>query len=209
MFSLQRLISGSDKFYDLLEASAKEVRSSASIVAEMLQTREYPNHLDQLAELRRRHKQIKWTITEELCSTFATPIEREDIENVAASLYKIPKALIKFAEGAYAGNRETLNDHFRHQTELLQRAVEIVCQMIHDLRKSPNPQKVREMNDEIQLIEGEADKRMTEVNRELYSGKFDPITVILLKDINALMEKAIDRCRDTGNVLFQVTLKYS
>lgn len=209
MFSLQRLISGSDKFYDLLDSSAKEVQESATIVAEMLKTRDYQTNIDRLAELRRRHKQIKWTITEELCSTFATPIEREDIENIAASLYKIPKALVKFAESAYAGNRNMLDEHFLQQCELLQRAVAKVCTMTYGLRKSPNPQKVREMNDEIQLIEGEADKRMTEINRELFSGKYDAISVILLKDINSLMEKAIDRCRDTGNVMFQVTLKYS
>ncbi len=209
MFSLQRILSGSDKFYDLLDASAKEVQESAAIIAEMLKTSEYPNHLEQLAELRRRHKQIKWKITEELCGTFATPIEREDIENIAASLYKIPKALVKFAEGACLGKRGALNDEFLQQTELLERAIKIVCQMVHGLRKSPNPQKVREMNDEIQILEGEADKRMTDITRQLYSGQYDPITVILLKDINALLEKAVDRCRDTGNVIFQVTLKYS
>ncbi len=209
MFSLQRLISGSDKFYDLLDSSANEVHASARLVADMLKTREYPNHLEELAELRRRHKQIKWTVTEELCSTFATPMEREDIENIAASLYKIPKALIKFSEGASIGIHETFNDHFHHQTELLLQAVEIVRQMVGNLRKSPNPQKVREMNDQIGSIEGEADKNMGEITRKLYSGQYDPITVIFIKDINDLMEKAIDRCRNTGNVLFQVALKYS
>lgn len=209
MFSLQRLISGSDKFYDLLESSANEVRTSAAIVTKMLQNGDFAEHINELTELRRRHKQINWTITEELCSTFATPIEREDIENIAGSLYKIPKALLKFAEGASVGIPQNFKDYFRQQAELLERAVVIVHQMVQDLRKSPNPQKVREMNDKIQAIEGEADKHMTEAIRLLYSGQFDPITVILLKDINDLLEKAIDRCRNTGNVLFQVALKYS
>ncbi len=209
MFSLQRLLSGGDKFYDLLESSANEVGLSASLVADMLKNNEYPDHLEQLTELRRRHKQIKWKITEELCSTFATPIEREEIENIAASLYKIPKALVKFAEGASIGIHETFRNYFLHQTELLQNAVGIVSQMVKNLRKSPNPQKVREMNDQIGSIEGEADKNMSDITRLLYSGQYDPITVIYIRDINDLMEKAIDRCRNTGNLLFQVALKYS
>jgi uncharacterized protein len=45
--------------------------------------------------------------------------------------------------------------------------------------------------------------------RDLYSGKYDPITAIALKDLHELLEKMFDRCRDAGNVVSHVVLKHS
>ncbi|MDB6118432.1 MAG: hypothetical protein JWO08_2213, partial [Verrucomicrobiaceae bacterium] len=35
----------------------------------------------------------------------------------------------------------------------------------------------------------------------------DPIRVIILKDLYELLEKVVDRCRDTGNVISNIILK--
>jgi hypothetical protein len=43
----------------------------------------------------------------------------------------------------------------------------------------------------------------------LYNDESDPIRLIMLRDIYDLMEKVIDRCRDAGNVLSTIVLKYS
>jgi uncharacterized protein Yka (UPF0111/DUF47 family) len=43
----------------------------------------------------------------------------------------------------------------------------------------------------------------------LFSGKHDPMQVIMLKDLYELLEKVIDRCRDAGNVIAHTALKHS
>ena len=58
-------------------------------------------------------------------------------------------------------------------------------------------------------LEGEADKQMIENVRDLYSGRHEPLKVIIAMDLYETLEKIIDRCRDAGNVIFQVVLKYS
>ena len=50
---------------------------------------------------------------------------------------------------------------------------------------------------------------MAELLKELYSGKFPPLTVIILKDLYELLERVVDRCRDAGNVVANVVLKNS
>ena len=47
------------------------------------------------------------------------------------------------------------------------------------------------------------------VIRELYHGPYDAKELVILQDLYELVEKAIDRCRDAGNVVVQVVLKYS
>jgi uncharacterized protein Yka (UPF0111/DUF47 family) len=68
---------------------------------------------------------------------------------------------------------------------------------------------MKEQNDRLQYIEGEADKLILDLYRDLYSGKHDGVKVVLLKDLYELLEKVIDRCRDVGNVIYHIVLKNS
>ncbi|NBP24727.1 MAG: pit accessory protein [Proteobacteria bacterium] len=70
-------------------------------------------------------------------------------------------------------------------------------------------QQMKERNDTLQYLEGEADKHMVELIGELYRSGHDPVTVVALKDLYDLLEKVIDRCRDAGNVIVQIVLKNS
>ncbi|MDD5262018.1 MAG: DUF47 family protein [Methylacidiphilales bacterium] len=213
MFSWNKLLGRDDKFFDLLEASALEAKTTAETLTEFISfcDRVHENKsLDKFTESKRRDKQITQSITEELCRTFVTPLEREDIEALSNSLYKIPKTVLKVAERLMIcppalRSEETL----KKQAGLLGQATEIVYQMVRHLRPGSSLYKVREMNDQLQQLEGEADRLVTEVLRELCQGKRQALDVIILKDIFELLEKAIDRCRDAGNTVFQTILKNS
>ena len=61
----------------------------------------------------------------------------------------------------------------------------------------------------LQAIEAEADRLILELYRDTYARETDPMRYMILKDLFELLEKAIDRCRDAGNVVNQVVLKNS
>jgi hypothetical protein len=50
---------------------------------------------------------------------------------------------------------------------------------------------------------------MNELLRDLYAGKFDPLRAMIIRDVYELMEKVVDRCHDTGNVVMHIVLKNS
>ena len=50
---------------------------------------------------------------------------------------------------------------------------------------------------------------MLELLAEIYSGKYEPLQAMMLRDLYELMEKVIDRCRDAGNVVAHIVLKYT
>ena len=77
------------------------------------------------------------------------------------------------------------------------------------MRKGIDAPRAREKNNRLQNIEGDADKLELDVLRDLYHGEYDAKHVIFLRDIYELLEKVIDRCRDAGNIILQVVLKYS
>ncbi|MGH8107655.1 MAG: pit accessory protein, partial [Arenimonas sp.] len=65
------------------------------------------------------------------------------------------------------------------------------------------------LNDKMQAIEAEADRLILEMYRDSYTRETDPMRYLILKDMFEILEKAIDRCRDAGNVIYQIVLKNS
>ena len=57
--------------------------------------------------------------------------------------------------------------------------------------------------------EGDADKLELELLHDLYHGDYETKQIIFLRDLYELLEKVIDRCRDAGNIILQIVLKYS
>jgi uncharacterized protein Yka (UPF0111/DUF47 family) len=105
---------------------------------------------------------------------------------------------------------ENLRGHsFQKQVELLDQAAETVLAMVKQLRKGIDARTAREMNAKLQAIEGDADQLELDRLRDLFQGDYDPKQVVFLHDLYGLLEKVIDRCRDAGNIILQVALKYS
>jgi uncharacterized protein Yka (UPF0111/DUF47 family) len=207
MFSLQTIFGKGDKFYGLLEASAATARQSAVALRNMLAQKS--SSLDEFRLARQREKQLSAQISQELVNTFVTALEREDIEALAGALYKIPKVIEKFAE-RYTMVSDRIGDlDFTSRAGMLDKACEVVEQMVGELRRGMKLDKMKELNDRLQAIESEADRLILEMYRDMYRNETDPLRFLLRKDLFEILEKAIDRCRDAGNVLYAITLKNS
>ncbi len=213
MLSLLRKLFGKDeKFYDLLEASAEEALTSTKLFTAYLQrSSSYTasSDLDDFIQSRRKDKHITSQITEELCKTFVTPLEREDIEALSLALYRIPKTVEKLVERLSIYPGKLPREGFIRQAELLGQAAAAVAFMVKQLRKGAKLDGVHEANERLQYAEGEADKVMLGLIRDLYAGPTDAKETMILQDLFEMTEKCIDRCRDAGNVVFQIVLKYS
>jgi len=209
MFSLQRLLGKDDKFFDLLEASAEQVVKSVSALMDLLSQPDPAKAFDVFVQTRRKSKQISEEISAQLCRTFVTPLEREDIEALSAVLYKIPKTVEKFGERLLLCRQRLPLEDFARQARMLEDATLTLQAMVAGLRRKPRLEKVKDQNECLQHLEGEADKLMLEVLRDLYSGRHDALQVVIRRNLYELLEKIIDRCRDAGNVIFHIVLKHS
>jgi len=98
MFSIKKLLGHDQKFFDLLEASAQQADQSVHHLVALpakLEQKDSPQRIEEFVSSRRKDQQTTQALTEQLCKTFITPLEREDIQALAASLYKIPKTVGK------------------------------------------------------------------------------------------------------------------
>lgn len=209
MFSLQRLLGKEDKFFTLLEASAEEARTSVQALVKLSRELENPGPTEVLSYARRKDREITKEISNAVFTTFVTALEREDIEALSGSLYKIPKTVEKFAERALLAPQHVRGVDFSKQISLLEQAAELVIELVKALRGAMDLKRVKDLNDKLQFLESEADKHMMTLYRDLFAGQQNPVQVIVLKDLYELLEKVIDRCRDAGNVIAHIALKNS
>lgn len=211
MISLKKLLGKEEKFYDLLEASADEAKMSAAVLAKILtEDGSTPaSSIHDIIQTRRKDKRITQQITEELCKTFVTPFEREDIESLSIALYRIPKTVEKIVERLTICPANIPRRSMQRQIVLLEEAVESVVFMVKQLRKGTQIDRIQDAHNRLQFAEGEADKIMLSLVKDLYNGPYDAKEVVILMELYDLMETAIDRARDAGQVIFQIMLKYS
>ena len=98
---------------------------------------------------------------------------------------------------------------FRRQAELMNQAAVALVFMVKQLRKGTTLDIIREANDRLQYAEGEADRVMLEQLQGLYNGPCDAKELVILQKLFEMVEQAVDRCRNAGNIVVQVVLKHS
>jgi uncharacterized protein len=209
MFSLKKLFSKEDKFFTLLQASAHEGRVGVASLRRLLGSPGASSGLQDLVAARDKERQIAEEIDQLLCESYATPLEREDIETLARALYRVPKTLKKFAERYLLSTAHIGDVNFSQHVEMLETATETVYQMVADLKKGAHLNTTKANNDILQKVEGEADKLLVAELERLYHGGHNIVRVVILKDLYELLERAFDRCRNAGNIMFQIVLKNS
>lgn len=209
MFSLQTIFGKGDKFYGLLEQSAEAARESAKALYELVTHSDRAPVMVAFAETRAREKALAAQISEELVNTFVTALDREDIDALNSALYKIPKTIEKFAERYGIVGERVAGVDFAQRAKILEQSATVVAEMIGELRRGLRIDPVKKLQDRLQALESEGDRMLLAPYRTLYVEGDDAMKAMLAKDLFELIEKAIDKCRDVGNVVYSIVLKNS
>jgi uncharacterized protein len=209
MISVQNLLGRDDRFFGLLEASAEEAHASARALHRFCRGPAGAKALEEFAVARRQEKHLAQEISEQVLKTFVTSLEREDIVALSQALYRIPKTIEKFGERFHIFQRHLAGTDFGRQARLVEEATAQVAAMVGHLRKGTHLEKIKDENHRLQQLEGQADKLMLELLRQLYQSRPEPLRLLALKELYELLEKVIDRCRDAGNVVTHIVLKHS
>jgi uncharacterized protein Yka (UPF0111/DUF47 family) len=98
---------------------------------------------------------------------------------------------------------------FAQRALVLERSSAVVMEMIGELRRGLRIDPVKKLQDRLQALESEGDRMLLAPYRTLYVEGGDVMRAVLAKDLFELIEKAIDKCRDVGNIVYSIVLKNS
>lgn len=209
---LPSLIPREDKFYRLLEQLTAEAAISARNLKELIMASGHlqrQNAAHSIALSKSRAKRLSDDITTELCRSFVTPYDREDIEAFSTHLYKIPKTIEKIKERLDLYGVEKDLTSFERQTDLIVAEAAALEDLVNTLTPRWKRQDMIAKVARLKDLETEGDKALSELLADLFREERDPRDLILRKDLYDMLEKVIDRFRDVGSIVLQIVLKHS
>lgn len=209
MFSLQRLLGRPNEFFGLLEQSAACGARAAAAVQQIVSQPDKTPDLSELVAARRAGKEVFQQLEEKLGRVFITPIEREDLEEVAQRLYGIPKMAEKFAERYEIVWEQVKDVDYGTGAKLFTDAVGIVQEMVSSLRQVGNLAQIKSLDARLSQIESDASHILLEASRRLYAPGIPPLKIIIAKELFDILTNCIEHCRALGRALALVVLRNS
>jgi hypothetical protein len=194
-------------FYDLFSESAKNLVLGAELLAEMLA--DGSDRADIAARMREAEHQGDETthgIVRKVNTTFVTPFDREDIYRLAAGLDDVMDFMEEAVDLVLLYEIEELPNRIAKQVEVLQRAADLTADAMPRLRTMRD---LEEYWIEINRLENDGDKSYRRIVAKLFSGQYDALTVMKLKDVVDSLEAAIDAFETVANIVEQIAVKES
>ena len=133
-----------------------------------------------------------------------TPFDREDIYRLASNLDDVMDFVEAAADLVVLTGLGTLPAEMHQQVELLQRAAQTTAEAMPRLRS------LKGLSDywiEVNRIENEADKLYRRLLSRLYSGEFDALEILKLKEVADQLEEAADAFEHVANVVETISVK--
>jgi predicted phosphate transport protein (TIGR00153 family) len=194
-------------FFDLFEKSAKNVHSGAQALLEL-----FKDYSD-VSEKARRIKEIEHVgdeLTHEtfarLNKTFITPLDREDIHDIASRLDDILDLIDTAVSRMILYKIERPTENAVALAEVLLEATGAVFDAVAKLRDMRDPEGVLKLCIVIHTHENTGDRVVQTALAALFES-LSPIDIIKWKDIYQDLEMATDKCEDVANALEAVVLK--
>jgi uncharacterized protein len=194
-------------FYELLTTSAGHLVDGASLLAEMLGD---GNDREGIAQRMRdaEHAADETThdIVRRVNTTFVTPFDREDIYSLASGLDDVMDFMEEAVDLTLLYEVVKLPKELANQVEVIQRCAELTAASMPRLRTM---QDLEEYWIEINRLENLGDKSYRRILAKLFSGKYDALEVLKLKDVVDSLEDAIDGFETVANIVEQIAVKES
>ena len=207
MFKIS-LMPREEKFFDLFEASARNVVKGAQLLKELVDSWDnVAERVGKITDLEHEGDSITHQIMEQLHRTFVTPFDREDIALLAHSLDDIIDFIQAAADTMLVYKVEQPTQAARELADIIVQSADGVARAMPFLRHNAKLKQILEPCVEINRLENVADGIYRTALGELFNGT-DIARIIKWREIYEQMESATDRCEDVANVLEGVALKH-
>jgi predicted phosphate transport protein (TIGR00153 family) len=139
-----------------------------------------------------------------LNTTFVTPVDRQDIHQLASSLDDVLDAVEAVSDLIALHRIKHPIPQFRQQVAILVGATEAVARAVRQLRP---PSSTDGALGDIMRFERDGDHVYRRALAALYSGDYKAMDVLKWRDILEAIETAIDRCEDIANTVESILVK--
>jgi len=201
-----------NNYFDMLVGMVDYSCQSAEILHSTLvnfKTDNLEEKINTLHELEHTGDILNHELIRKLLKEFITPIEREDIINLAQEIDDVTDTIEDVLLRIYMFNITSIREEaLAFSTVIVQccNALKLAMENFYNFQKSP---AVQHNIVEINRLEEEGDKLYVQAIRNLYTTSTDPIEILAWTHTFDRLEKCCDACEHVSNVIETIIMKNS
>jgi predicted phosphate transport protein (TIGR00153 family) len=202
---LPSLVPRDNVFFDLFYESGQNSLRAARLLQEMLEGWPAKEGLAReilLAE--QEGDRITHQLVQRLNSTFVTPLDSEDIYNLATQLDDIVDYIEETADFMVLYQIEAPMEQAIQMAGVLVASCEQLATALEHLRSFKDLDRYWI---EIHRLENDGDRLYRDAVASLFANGIDPMVVIRWKDLFTVLEKAVDACETAAHILEGIVIK--
>jgi len=195
------------QFFDLFEEAAGNIVRAAGLLDRMMSS--YPERSGLARDIlicEQDGDRITHDIIQRLNQTFVTPIDREDIYELASGLDDIVDFTEEVADYMGLYKIEAPMEQAQRQAHILLQSSRQIAEAMPRMRTFRD---ISHFTVEINRLENDGDRVTREAMASLFDTGIDPMVVIRWKDIFERLESAIDATEKVANILEGIVIKNS
>jgi predicted phosphate transport protein (TIGR00153 family) len=208
MAQLSKLFAPKEReFFDLFEEAGANIVRAAGLLERMVQ--EWPDHAELARDIlvcEQDGDRITHDIIQRLNQTFVTPIDREDIYELASALDDVVDFTEEVADYLGLYKIEAPMSQAQELARVLHAAARQIAEAMPRLRGFRD---ISHYTVELNRLENDGDRIVREAIASLFDTGIDPMVVIRWKDIFERLEEAIDATEHVANILQGIVIKNS
>lgn len=203
-----KLIPTNTRFYTLLEQSAAILEKGGETLVEFI---DHPERAAEaaarLVKLEHDGDELTYELFVLLDKSFITPIDREDIHELAQALDDCLDKIESVTERMQLYALTTRTEHTRNLASIIRQQTMQVHAAL-SIMKGFKYEKIIPHCKEINQLESQADKAGREALVSLFRLTTDPLQVMKWKDIYDYLESVSDKCKDVAGIVERIVLKH-
>jgi len=202
------LIPEEKKFFDELEKEAAVVKRGAELLKDLASNyKKLDQYAGKLDNLEHEADCVVHEITDMLNSTFITPIDREDIHDLAKEIDDVIDIIDAVGRRLVIFKiLDTCPKYLQENADLIMESVIEMEKAVKLLREPSKGQALAKHCIKVNDLENDGDHLLAKALGELFDGD-DVKFIVKMKEIYDLLEFATDKCEEVANHILEIQNK--
>jgi predicted phosphate transport protein (TIGR00153 family) len=197
-------------FYEFFTHAAKNLVRGTELLSELaLPDVDIASVSERLSEIEHDSDKVTHEVYNKINSTFITPFDREDIYRLASTLDDVMDHIEAAGNLVYLYGLTKLPALPREMLEIvgvLDRQARVTSEAMPRLKSMTD---LRSYWVEVNRLENEGDQAYRMLLVRLFSGEYDALSVLKMKEVADELEKACDAFEHVANTVEQIAVKES
>lgn len=209
---IRKLLPHDEHFYALLEESAQNVVKAGKELRRLPVCKTQAQRVKaakRIKDIEHEGDSITHRIFSELNSTFVTPLDREDIHELASALDDILDQIDGCANRFALYKITRVPKTVAELIDVLNLSIDELKNGVHLLRNLNDADEFQNSFKKVNEYENRADVIFDQAVADLFDKEKSPVRIIKLKEVFVGLETATDKCEDAANVLEGILIKHS